>query len=164
MLNKKLLDEMNDQIKHELYSAYLYLSMAAHCESVNLPGFAHWMKTQAQEETEHALKFFEYINDQGGKVVLQAIDQPPSEFTTPTALFQATLEHEKFVTSRIHGLYALALQEKDYPSQVFLQWFVNEQVEEEKNASSILESIKIAGDMGNGLLMIDRQLAARESD
>jgi ferritin len=162
MLSKKLLDEMNQQIKHELYSAYLYLSMAGHCETINLPGFAHWMKTQAKEETEHALKFFEYINDQGAKVVLQAIDQPPVEFSSPTAIFEVTLEHEKKVTARIHGLYELALQEKDYASQVFLQWFVNEQVEEEKNASQILESLKMVGDKGSGLMMLDHQLASRE--
>jgi len=161
MLNKKLMDEMNLQIKYELYSAYLYLSMSAYCETLNLAGFAHWMKNQAQEEMEHALKFFEYINDQGGKVVLQAIEQPTTDFTSPTAIFETTLEHEKFVTSRIHGLYALAMQEKDYASEVFLQWFIKEQVEEEKNASQILETLKMVGDKGNGLMMVDRQLAAR---
>jgi len=161
MLSKKLLDEMNLQIKHELYSAYLYLSMAGHCETVNLPGFAHWMKAQSKEETEHALKFFEYINDQGGKVLLHAIEQPPAEFASPTAIFEATLDHEKKVTARIHGLYALALEQKDYASQVFLQWLIKEQVEEEKNAIQILETLKMAGDKGNSLVMLDQKLASR---
>jgi ferritin len=161
MLSKKLQDEMNGQIKHELYSAYLYLSMAAHFESVNLPGFARWLQVQAKEEQSHAMKFFEFIHDRGGKVTLQAIDQPPAEFTSPTAIFQSTLEHEQKVTGRIHTLYSIAVDEKDYASQAFLQWFVTEQVEEEKAATQILETLKMAGEKGTALFMVDRQLGAR---
>lgn len=161
MLSKKLHEAMNAQIKHELYSAYLYLSMSAYAESVNLPGFAHWMRAQANEEMEHAMKFYEFIHDRGGKIVLQAIDQPPSEFAGPTALFEATLEHEQKVTGLIHKLYDMAVEDKDYASQAFLQWFVTEQVEEEKNATQILDMLKMAGEKGTALFMIDRQLGAR---
>jgi ferritin len=161
MFSQKLLDELNAQIKHELYSAYLYLSMAAHAESNNLPGFARWMTAQAQEEMGHAMKFYEYIHDRGGKVVLQAIDQPPSSFAGPTALFEATLEHEKLVTGLIHKLFEQAVSDKDYASQAFLQWFVTEQVEEEKIASQILDTLKMAGEKGTALFMLDRQLGAR---
>ncbi len=161
MLSKKLLDEVNEQIKHELYSAYLYLAMAAHSQSQNLPGFAHWMQVQAKEEVGHAMKFFEYIHDRGCNVVLQAIDQPPAEFASPTAMFQATLEHEKKVTARINLLYAIASDEKDYASQAFLQWFVTEQVEEEKNATQIVDTLKMAGEKGTALFMLDRQLGSR---
>ena len=161
MLSKKLLDEINEQIKHELYSAYLYLAMAAQFEAENLPGFAHWMHVQNKEETEHAMKFFEYVNDQGGRVVLKAIDQPQVEFGTPLATFEQVLEHEKKVTSLINGLYALALEDKDYASQIFLQWFITEQVEEEKNAAQIIETLKLAGEKGQALIMMDRYLASR---
>ncbi len=161
MLSKKLLGEMNEQIKHELYSAYLYLAMAAHSEAHNLPGFAHWMKAQAQEEMGHAMKFFEFIHDRGSGVILQAIDQPPAEFASPTAIFQATLEHEQKVTARINLLYAIASDEKDYASQTFLQWFITEQVEEEKNATQILDTMKMAGEKGTALFMLDRQLGSR---
>jgi ferritin len=161
MLSEKLLNEMNEQIKHELYSAYLYLSMAAHFEAENLGGFAHWMKKQAGEEQEHAMKFFEFIHERGGKVKLLAIDQPPEEFKQPVDIFGAVLEHEQKVTARINGLYKLALQEDDYASQVFLHWFISEQVEEEKNATEILEKLKLIGDKGHALLMMDHELGER---
>jgi len=162
MLSQAMQDAINEQIKNELYSAYLYLSMAAYAEEDNLPGFAHWMKAQAQEEVEHAMKFFNYVTERGGRVVLQAIDQPPVEFASPTDLFEKTLEHERHVTSLIHDLYALALKENDYASQVMLQWFIEEQVEEEANAAQILATLKMAGDKGNPLVMLDRALASRE--
>lgn len=158
---KKLLEEMNVQINKELYSAYLYLAMAAHFEVKNLGGFGHWMEKQANEELEHALKFFKFLNELGQPVDLMAIDKPEFDAGSPVRIFEQVLEHEKFVTSRIHLLYELAVTNKEYPSEVFLQWFVNEQVEEEKNATEILESLKLVGDSGNALLMIDRQLAAR---
>jgi ferritin len=164
MLPKTLQDAMNEQIKNELYSAYLYLSMSAYCEAANLPGFAHWMRVQAQEEVGHAMKFFEFINDRGGRVVLQAIDQPPVQFQSPQALFEQTLEHEQKVTGMIHNLYALAVQEKDYASQVFLNWFEDEQVEEEKTASQILETLKMIGTQGPALVMLDQQLGKREAE
>ena len=164
MLSKKLQDAMNEQIKNELYSAYLYLSMSAYCEAANLPGFAHWMRVQAQEEEAHALKFYGFIYERGGRVVLQAIDQPPVEFQSPRAVFEQTLEHEQKVTAMIHDLYALAVQEKDYASQIFLQWFVTEQVEEEASATQILETLKMIGDKGHALIMLDRQLGSREAE
>jgi len=125
-MDKNVENAMNEQIKNELYSAYLYLSMSAYCEHIGLPGFAHWMRLQAQEEEEHAMKFFNFLNERGGRVILQAIDQPPSEFESPTALFAETLGHEQKVTAMIHDLYALSAKQKDYASQVFLQWFVEE--------------------------------------
>jgi len=164
MLGKKLQDAMNEQIKNELYSAYLYLSMSAYCEAANLPGFAHWMRVQAQEEEAHAMKFYDFIYERGGRVVLQAIDQPPIEFPSPLAVFEQTLEHEQKVTGMIHDLYALAVEEKDYASQIFLQWFVTEQVEEEASASQILEILKMIGDKGHALIMLDRQLGRRGAD
>jgi ferritin len=161
MLSKTLQDAMNEQIKNELYSAYLYLSMSAYCEEANLPGFAHWMRLQAQEEVSHAMKFYDFIYERGGRVVLQAIDQPPVEFQSPLGVFEQTLGHEQKVTAMIHDLYTLAVEEKDYASQAFLQWFVTEQVEEEDSASQVLETLKMIGDKGHALLMLDRELGRR---
>jgi len=164
MLSEKLQSAMNDQIRKEFYSSYLYLAMAAHFEAANLPGFAHWMKAQSEEETEHGMKFYEFINDRGGRVKLQAIDQPPVEFGTPVEIFKVVVNHEEQVTASIHKLYALAQAENDYPTQVMLHWFIDEQVEEEKNANSILDMLKLAGDQGAALLMADRALGARAGD
>jgi ferritin len=161
MLQKKVQDAMNEQIRAELYSAYLYLSMSAYCESISLPGFAHWLRLQAQEEVEHAMKFFGFVNERGGRVVLLPIDQPPAEFRSPVDVFERTLEHEQKVTGLINDLYALAVEERDYASQVFLQWFVDEQVEEEAVATEILEMLRRVGDKGHALVMMDRQLAQR---
>jgi ferritin len=163
-MNKKLLDEMNVQINKEIYSGYLYLAMAAHFEEENFSGFAHWMTIQAEEELEHAMKFFEFLHDVGEKVVLDAIDKPDSEYGNSQKVFEQVLEHEQYVTSRIHLLYKLAVETNEYPTQMFLQWFVNEQVEEEKNATEILEKLKLAGESGNALLMLDRALAQRKAD
>jgi len=163
MLDKKLLDAMNEQINKELYSAYLYLSMAAYLDSENLSGFAHWMRAQAQEEQEHALKFYDHIYERGGRVTLQAIDEPPAGFESPLAVFEETLAHERKVTGLINNLYAIALEQNDYASQAFLQWFVSEQVEEEDNASRILETLKMVGDKGQALVMLDRELGQRGS-
>jgi ferritin len=162
MLNQKIQDAMNEQIKNELYSAYLYLSMAAYSEAENLLGFAHWLRFQAQEEVEHAMKFYNFIHERGGRVTLHAIEQPPAEFESALQIFEETLAHEQKVTSMIHDIYALALEHKDYPSQVFLHWFIDEQVEEEATATEILETLRMVGDQGQGLLMLDRQLAQRE--
>jgi len=163
-MDKKLLEEMNLQINKEMYSGYLYLAMAAHFESETLPGFSHWMTMQAGEELEHAMKFFNFLNEIGERVELDAIEKPDSGFDDPIKVFEQVLEHEKYITSRIHLLYNLAVEKNDYPTQMFLQWFVNEQVEEEANATAILEMLKIGGAKGNALLMIDRQLAARAED
>lgn len=164
MLSEKLLAEMNEQIKLELYSGYLYLSMAAWFESKSLGGFAHWMRKQAGEEQEHALKFFDHINDRGGRVKLQALDQPPTEFKSITAVFDEVLEHEKGVTARIHYLYEIAEKENDYPSKTFLNWFVDEQVEEEKNASEIVEWMKLGGETPHTIFSLNGLLGKRGDD
>jgi len=161
MLNKTVERAINDQIRAELYSAYLYLSMAAYSAAANLPGFAHWMKEQSQEETEHAMKFFNYVNQRGGRVVLKALDQPPVEFGSPVDLFKKVLEHEQLVTGLINDLYELAVKENDYATQVLLHWFIEEQVEEEASAAQIVETLKMAGDKGNALIMVDKGLAKR---
>lgn len=164
MLSQKLQDAINEQIKNELYSAYLYLSMAAYSEDASLPGFANWMRLQAQEEVSHAMKFFDFVNERGGRVVLYGIDQPPAEFESPTDLFERTLEHERKVTGMIHHLYELALKENDYPTQVMLHWFIEEQVEEEDNASQILGTLERIGDKGHALVMLDRELSRRAAE
>jgi len=160
-MNQKLLEEMNLQINKELYSGYLYLSMAAYFSKVNLGGFSHWMKFQAKEELDHAMKFYDFLNELGEKVDLQAIAQPDANFGSPIKVFEQVLEHEIFVTKRIHLLYEIAVAEKDYPTQVFLQWFINEQVEEEKHATEILETLRLGGDTGSALIMMDKTLGAR---
>lgn len=154
-------DAMNEQIKHEFYSAYLYLSMAGSFEVANLPGFAHWMRAQSEEEREHAMKLFDFLLDRGEHVQLQAIDQPPYAFRSPLDAFEQALEHEKEITAHIHRLYELAIREGDYPAQVFLNWFVTEQVEEEKAATEIVERIRLAGEDGAALLLLDREVGER---
>jgi ferritin len=164
MLDKAVQDAMNEQIKNELYSAYQYLSMAAYCESENLPGFAHWMRAQFREEMEHAMKFYDFILDRNGRVVLQAIDQPVVGFGSPLEVFEQALEHEREVTGMINDLYALAINENDYASQTFLQWFVTEQVEEEKNVGDVVETLKMVGDGSEALFLLDRELGRRGND
>lgn len=163
-MNKKVLDSINNQVMHEFYSAYFYLSMAAHCEAENLPGFAKWLTMQAQEEQEHALKFYKFILDRGDKVALQAIAQPPVTFTTPKDIFKQVYEHEQKVTGLINAIYEVALAEKDYPAQILLQWFINEQVEEEKNASYIVEMLNKIGDSVGSLYQFDHQMGKRAAD
>lgn len=163
-ISKIIQDALNEQIKNELYSAYLYLSMSAHCESMGLPGAAHWLRLQWEEEISHAMKLYEYIHDRGGQVVLAAINQPPSEFGKLRALFEKVLEHEQKVTSMIYKLCDLAAKEKDHATQALLQWFVTEQVEEEKNASDIIATLELLGDKGGSLVMFDRQLGKRSGD
>lgn len=164
MINQKVQDAMNEQIKNELFSAYLYLSMAAYFEARNLGGFAHWMRIQSQEEVEHAMKFFNFINDRGGKVSLMAIEQPKAEWKSALDAFNDAYAHEQLVTSMINNVYEVALKEKDYPAQVMLQWFIDEQVEEEKNASEIVEHLKMIEERGSAMLMLDKQLGKREED
>jgi ferritin len=161
MLDEKLLEAMNEQINKELYSAYLYLGMAAYLDASNLAGSAHWMRAQAREEQEHALKFYRYLYERGGRVTLQAIDEPPTEYESVLDVFEQTLAHEQKVTALINGLYAMAVAENDYASQAFLQWFVSEQVEEEDNATRIVETLKMVGSKGQALIMLDRELAKR---
>lgn len=161
MIKKAIEDAINEQIKSEFASAYVYLSMAAYCESANLPGFAHWMQMQSREETAHAMKMFDYLNDRGGRVILQALEQPPTEFKSPLDMMEQALNHEKSVSGMINQLYALAVKENDYATQGHLQWFVMEQVEEEKTAGVVVERLKLVGNHVPGLLMLDRELGAR---
>lgn len=160
-MDKKLLKAFNEQIKNELYSAYLYLSMAAYFESVNLAGFSHWMKKQASEEVEHGMKIFEFLADRGERVVLEAIGKPPSTFSSEKNVFEETLKHEKKVTSLINKLYDIAEGADDKSAKIFLQWFITEQVEEEKNASEILDKIKMVKPDSAALLMLDSVMAKR---
>lgn len=162
MLSKAIQDAINEQIKNEFYSAYMYLSMAAYFENKNLPGFAKWLRVQFQEEQVHALKFYDYVIERNGRVNLLAIPQPPAEWDSNLDAFQKVLEHEQKVTGMINKLYELALAEKDYASQVELQWFINEQVEEEKNASAIIEQLLMVDAKGTVVLMLDHQLGKRE--
>lgn len=164
MISPKMQDAINAQITYELYASHVYLSMVAYFESQNLPGLAHWMRLQSKEEHGHAMRLFDFLNDRGGRVTLKAIEQPPVEFGSAREVFEQTLAHEQKVSRLIHQLYQLALDEKDYPAQVMLHWFIDEQVEEEKNATQVLEMLKMAGDQPWPVLMIDRQLARRENE
>jgi ferritin len=161
MISKSLQDAINEQIRHEINSAYLYLGMSMYAHSINLPGIGSWLRVQWQEELNHALKLAGILTDRGGRVTLQAVEKPPSEFKSPLDVFQQVLAHEQKVTALINKLYEAALKENDYATQVELQWFIQEQVEEEKNAAGIVEQLKMVGDSGTPLIMLDRQLAAR---
>jgi len=161
MLSKKLSAAINEQINAELWSGYLYLSMSTYFEDKGLGGMAHWMRHQAEEEQEHAMKFYKYMVDRGERVVLKAIDAVATDFAGITPVFEETLKHEQLVTSLINNLYSIAVEDKDYASQSFLNWYVDEQVEEEKNAQEILDTLAIVGEKGNGLFMLDKQLGGR---
>jgi ferritin len=161
MLNAKVEKAINEQILAETYSAYLYLSMAAYFESKGLRGMASWMKCQAQEELTHAMKFFNFVGERGGRVVLGAIEAPPGEWESPLAVFESALGHERKVTALINDLVDLAIAEKDHASRSLLEWFVDEQVEEEATAGGIVDQLKLIGEGGQGLLMLDRELGAR---
>lgn len=152
---------MNTQIKKEFSSAYLYLAMSAYCESKNLRGFASWLKVQYNEEVEHAMKLIGYLGERSAKVVLKSLDAPANDFGTPIEIFEAVLKHEIMITESVNKLYETALEEKDYAAQVFLQWYINEQVEEEANASAVLERLKVIGDKGSAILYIDKELGKR---
>ena len=161
MLKKKVETALNKQINAETYSAYLYLSMAAWAHDKNLNGVANWMQVQAQEEMFHAMKIYGYVNDRGGRVKLTAIEGPPTDWKSPLDLFQAVYKHEQHVTSLIHNLVDVAQKEKDRSTESMLQWFVDEQVEEEASADDIVQQLKFAGEKGPGLFMIDRELQQR---
>jgi ferritin len=161
MLSTKMVASLNNQIKQELYSAYLYLSMSSWAESQNLKGFAHWLRLQFSEEQTHAMKIFDYLLENGAPATLAAIDQPPADFKTPLQLFEDVLAHEKKITGLIHGLYGQALEEKDYRTQIFLQWFVTEQMEEEANAGEIRDKLVAIGDKSSAIYWIDKELKKR---
>ena len=161
MLSKKLESELNKQLNAELYSAYLYLSMAAYYESTNLKGFANWMNVQAQEEQVHGMKIYDYINGRGGRVQLAAIEAPPVEWSSVVDVFDNVYSHEQKVTGLINNLVNIATEEKDHATVNFLQWFVAEQVEEEASASEVLEQLKFIDGKGSGIFMLDRELKQR---
>ena len=161
MISKKIEKALNKQINAELYSAYLYLSMVAYFESVNLPGFANWMKVQTQEELMHAMKIYDFVNERGGRVVLKAIEAPPTEWDSPLDAFEATYKHEQKVTGLINNLVNLAIEEKDHATNSFLQWFVNEQVEEESSVDKVSQKLKMVEKSPGELFMIDSELGQR---
>lgn len=161
MLNKKIEDAINAQINAELWSAYLYLSMATQCHELGQPGMANWFEIQFKEEQDHAQIFYNYIVSRGGRVVLKPIEAVQTEWANSLAMFEHTLEHEQKVTSLINDLYALATDEKDYATQSMLKWFIDEQVEEEENARDMIDKLKLIKDNGYGLYMLDNELAAR---
>lgn len=161
MIDAKMEGALNDQIVAEMYSAYLYLSMAAYFDGEGLGGFAQWMRAQFAEEQGHALKMFSYVGERGGRVRLGAIDAPQSDWGSPLEVFEQTLAHEQMVTGLINKLVDLAHELSDHATDNFLRWFVTEQVEEEDTADSIRHQLKLIGDNGQGLLMLDRELGAR---
>jgi ferritin len=161
MISQTMQDAINEQINKELFSSYLYLSMSAYFEDKNLGGFAKWMSAQADEEREHAMKFYAHLIERGGRAVLKAIAAPETTWKSDLACFEEVYAHEQKVTASINALYELALKEKDYASQIMLQWFISEQVEEEKNASDIIESIKRIEAHETAVLMLDKQLGKR---
>jgi ferritin len=161
MMNKSVLTAINEQINEELFSSYLYLSMAAWLEGQNLRGMAKWMRAQSEEERVHAMKFYDFVFERGDKVELKAIAQPQTEFDSVLSVFEMSLGHERKITSLINKLYDLAVAEKDYPAQILLQWFIKEQVEEEDNVGMAVEMLKMTEGKGYQLLMLDGKFGAR---
>jgi len=161
MIKEKIQNALNKQLNAEMYSAYLYLSMSAYFESINLKGFANWMRIQTREEMVHAMKFYDYVNERGGRVTLAAIDAPPTQWDSPLAVFEHTYMHEQKVTGLINDLVNLAISETDHATNNFLQWFVAEQVEEESSADEIVQKLKLVGGDSGGLFMLDQELGQR---
>jgi len=161
MISKKMEEALNEQVNAELYSAYLYLSMESYFKSENLNGFANWMRVQTQEEVAHATKIYDFINERGGRVTLKAIEGPQTEWDSALAVFKAAYEHEQKVTGLINDLVDLAIKEKDHATNSFLQWFVNEQVEEESSADEIVQQLKMMENAPGGMFMLDRESGQR---
>lgn len=164
MFVKKVEEAMNAQLGFELRSAYAYLAMSAWCEAETLPGFAHWLRLQYAEELDHALKFFGFIVDRGGRVVLGDLGKPKQSFSGPLEIFQESLENERAVTHAINEVYTLTTKEQDYASQAFLNWFVTEQVEEEKSVSEVIDALKRVGESGEALYLLDKDLGGRTAE
>ncbi len=160
-LNTNLLDSFNRHINAEFYSSYLYLSMSTYCESVDLPGFAHWMRIQSQEEYTHATKLIDYVEDRDARVTLLPIEQPPIEFDSVEDVMRQTLAHEQHVTSLINELYEAATGAGDYATQIMLQWFITEQIEEEKTARDVIAALEMVSGRSDALLLLDRDMGAR---
>lgn len=161
MISEKMTQALNDQVNREMYSAYLYMSMSNHCNEVGLKGFANWFMVQYHEEMFHAMKIYEYLQRQGARVALAAVEAPPEEFASPLDMFTKTLAHEQFITRSINDLMEIAVADKDHATQIFLEWYVTEQVEEEENDNDIIAQLKLIGDNPQGLMMLDRELAGR---
>lgn len=161
MMSPKMTDALNQQINEEYYSSYIYLAMAAYLEDMDLEGMAHWMRMQAQEEYLHGMKIFDYMIERGARVELKAVVAPPKEWNSPLAAFEGALEHEQYMTANINTLADLAISERDHATNNVLQWYVTEQVEEEANVDSIVKKLKMMGEGGHGLFMMDRELASR---
>lgn len=161
MISEKMQEALNGQVNAELYSAYLYLSMEAYFKSENLSGFANWMRVQTQEELMHATKIYDFVNERSGRVILKSIAEPPAEWQSPRAAFEAVYKHEQKVTGLINNLVNLAIQEKDHATNSFLQWFVNEQVEEESSADEVVQKLKMVEKAPGGMFMIDQELGQR---
>ena len=161
MISKKLQNAINKQINKELYSEYLYLSMAAYLESIGLEGFTNFIKVQVQEERFHTMKFFDYVNERGGRVILEAIARPQIEFKSPVEIFEIAYKHEQYVTKLINALMEVAIKENDHAAKSFLNWYIDEQVEEEASMDKILNQLKMIGGKGQGMLMLDKDLATR---
>ena len=161
MISKKMEEALNEQVNAELYSAYLYLSMESYFKSLNLGGFANWMRVQTQEEVAHAMKIYDFVNERGGRVILEAIKGPPARWDSPLAVFEAVYAHEQKVTELINDLMNLAIKEKDHATNSFLQWFVTEQVEEESSADEIVQQLKMMEKAPGGMFMLDRELGQR---
>ncbi|MDX9990573.1 MAG: ferritin [Anaerolineales bacterium] len=164
MISQAMQDAINEQINKELFSSYLYLSMAAYFESQTLPGFGNWLRIQSREENEHAMKLYDFMLERGGKVTLKSIAAPKTDWASALEAVTEVLAHEEFVTKSIHNLYELALTEKDYATQVMLHWFIEEQVEEESNAAAILDNMKRIEARESAIMMLDHRLAKREDD
>lgn len=161
MISEKMQDALNGQINAELYSSYLYLSMEAYFESLSLAGFANWMRIQTQEEMIHVMKIYSFVNERGGRVILESVDKPPAQWQRPLGVFEAVYEHEQKVTGLVNDLVNLAIEEKDHATNSFLQWFVNEQVEEEASADQVVQKLKMVENSPGGQFMIDQELAQR---
>ncbi len=161
MIGKRMQDAMNEQIKHELESAYLYFSMVAYFESTGMEGMAQWMRVQTQEEVGHAMRFFDHIAERDGRVELSALSKPQKDWASPLEAFKAAYEHEQFITGKINDLVKVATEEADHAAGIMLQWFVTEQVEEEASTSRVVQMLEQVSDSGTGLLMVDRELGTR---
>jgi ferritin len=161
MISPKIEKALNEQINAEMFSAYLYLAMVAYFQDKNLSGFANWMTVQNQEETFHAMKFFHYVSERGGRVTLGAIEKPQFEWESPLAAMEAAQKHEAYITGRINSLVDLAIKEKDHATASFLGWFVDEQVEEEDSVNEVVQKLRLLGSDGGGLFMMDRDMATR---
>ena len=161
MLSEKINDALDQQVNEELFSAYLYLSMSAYFEALNLPGFAHWMRVQTQEELVHAMRIFDFINERGGRVTLKPVNGPDVAWESPLAVFEASYKHECHISDCINKLVDAARAESDHATEAMLQWFVNEQVEEEASADAVVQKLKLVGDSGSGLFLLDQEMAQR---